>query len=221
MALGAKVSKSIHLMVSGRLASADAHARVAALAQERLAAVIASGQGSMSYKRIVDGVENAPESAVKLDGGNITYVFQKPTGDAITFALKYAKMNSPNSGGPYSLAWFIAVNGFPWTKPIADIPPGSTVMLINFAPFARRLEEAGRTHKRGGRSSGTNPSRMVSEMTRRATIAAFPNVNVQREFVAIPGGAGAQAFGWEIPYTLRTGQSRGQAVLYPAVVIRT
>lgn len=218
--LGDRARTSITLMVDRHLSSGDAQKRIAAQARKHLAEIITSGQGSPHYNTTVDGAPGAAEETVRLDGGEIVYSFAKGRRiAAIRFALAYAK-NAINPGGPYSNAWFLSVDGQPWVKPIDEIPASAMVMLVNFAPFARALEERGRTLGRGKRHVNAHPERMVTERARQATMAAFPGLDIERQYVTIPGGVGAKAMGWEIPYHLRLrGPNQGQAILYPAVLI--
>lgn len=222
--LGQTMLTSIKRMADERVSEAVARKRIGVFARARVQELIASGEVSDSYTRTVDGVPGALEETVKLDGGRIEYAFARGrSGEALRsaarFMLQYAQSHSPNSGGPYSQSWFLSVNGLPWTRPIDDIPDGAKVMLTNFAPFSRRLEEQGRVLGRGRRAAHANPERMVTERTRQAVLQKFPTLVVQRTYVAIPGAPGGSAGGWEVPYHLRTGPGRGSEILYPTVVI--
>lgn len=220
MALGARMQAAARILIDKRLSSAEAHLRVARLARDHLALLISTGRGSAQHSTTVDGVDGAAEETVKLDGGAIVYSFaQGRRLAALRFALKYAKDASPNPGGPYSQAWFFAVDGRAWTQPLDLIPANALVMLVNFAPFARALEERGRSGRSGRLKDHPHPERVVSERTRQAVLTQFPGLNVQRQYVTIPGGPGARAMGWEVPYHLRSaGPNQGEAVLYPAIV---
>ena len=66
------------------------------------------------------------------------------------------------------------------------------------------------------KESGTTGIRTeIAERTRQATAAAFKELSVSKQYVSIPGGPGASARGWPVPYVTTS----GQRVLYPAVVI--
>jgi hypothetical protein len=206
----AKLAGGVDQQVNG----AAAHARVAGKARARVA-VVAAAKGVKVWTTIVDGTSNSKEELAKLKGGKIVYAF--PTrAAAIRFMLAYAKEHSPDPGGPFSEAWFIAVDGQPWTGSIDDIPTRSTVMLINFAPYARRLEEGRSARARARKVRGTlRQAYLVAERTRQATATAFKDLSVSKQYVSIPGGPGASARGWPVPYVTTS----GQRVLYPAVVI--
>jgi hypothetical protein len=201
-------------VVDEQINGAAAHARVARKARARVADV-AAAKGTKVWTTIVDGTTNSKEELAKLNGGKIVYAF--PTrAAAIRFMLAYAKEHSPDPGGAFSEAWFIAVDGRPWTGSIDDIPTRSTVMLINFAPYARRLEEGRSSRARARRVRGTlRQAYLVAERTRQATAAAFKDLSVSKQYVSIPGGPGASVRGWPVPYITQS----GERVLYPAVVI--
>lgn len=220
MALGANMQAAMKLLVDKRLSSTDQHARVARLARDQLAILITQGRGSANHTTEVDGVLDAREESVKIPGGSIVYSFaQGRRTAAIRFALAFAKSSSPNPGGPYSNAWFIAADGRPWTQAIDLIPANAVVMLTNFAPFARALEERGRTGRSGQLNKHPHPARVVTERTRQAVLSQFPGLDVERKYVTLPGGPGARAMGWAVPYVLqRPGPNQGQDVLYPAVI---
>jgi len=197
----------INVMVAARANRADVGRAVAKTAADRVAALIGTGNASPVYRRFVDGVEGADPASVRLDGGTILYVFSN-LAQAVIYGLEYARLNSPQVTGRYKNDWFAVVDNKPWVAPLASIPPGSFVMLVNFAPYARRLEEGGRTGRSGRLKSYPHPKYVVSEMTRRAVAAKFPNLVVRRTFALIPGG-----------YILKTGPRAGDAMTYPAVTI--
>jgi uncharacterized protein YdbL (DUF1318 family) len=191
-----------------------AHARFARKARARVADV-AAAKGEKVWTTIVDGTVNSKEELAKLAGGKVVYAF--PTrAAAIRFMLAYAKEHSPDPGCAINEAWFIAVDGRPWTDSIDDIPTRATIMLINFAPYARRLEEGRSSRARARKVRGTvRQAYLVAERTRQATAAAFKDLSVSKQYVSIPGGPGASLRGWPVPYITQS----GERVLYPAVVI--
>jgi hypothetical protein len=201
-------------IVADQIDSPAAHARFAIKARAR-AGEVAAKKGAKVWTTIVDGTTNSKEELAKLAGGKVVYAF--PTrAAAIRFMLAYAKEHSPDPGGPFSEAWFLAVDGRPWTESIDTIPTRATVMLINFAPYARRLEEGRSSRARARRVRGTlRQAYLIAERTRQATMQAFKDISVSKQYVSIPGGPGASVRGWPVPYTTKS----GERVLYPAVVI--
>jgi hypothetical protein len=205
----------VHTMIDAHTTSVEAHRRIAEYARSRLQDLIRSGEGSPDYTRIVDGVIGAPEEAVKLDGGTIEYRFARIT-EAVVFALSMAREISPDPGGEYSLSWFVAVDGVPWTGSLTDIPVSSTVIIVNNADYARMLEQRGMISKRTARRRGQrargilkrtpHPNHVVTELVRRETARRFPTISVERQFVTLPGA-----------YVRKT-PPRG-AITYPAVVL--
>jgi hypothetical protein len=194
MALADKFRRTVHLMVDRRLSSADAHQRVGAFARARVAELISNGTGSPVFRRFVDNVEGAPEEAVRLDGGQIVYVWSK-IALAAAYALSLAVERSPVHSGDYKRAWFLVVDNVPWTDDIARIPAGSVVILTNKEPYHRKIDT-------GGQRTSVPP--LITEDVRQAVQRRFPALRVQRLFVNLPGGAN---------YRLR-GQGRESGLSY-------
>jgi len=212
--LGANLRTVVRKMLDKQVQSPDARARVKKHLQLRIEEMEQSGVTPV-FRQFVDGVETNDLSKITFRGSTIELKFDRLDGVARAI-LAYAKEISPNPGGPYSQAWFLAVNGVPVTDLSQHIPHDATVILTNFAPFARRLEERGRTGRSGRLSGYARPELVVTERTRLWARKQFPSVNIDRLFVAIPGGGGT-ARGWQVPYVLKTGPHRGEPILYPAI----
>ena len=216
--LGEIVYRQANLVVEARLDSPETHKLVADTVRANLQSLISSGVFPQQFRRFVDGREGAAEEEVKLDGGQIVYVFSRLP-EATAFTLAYCKAASPRESGAYADAWFVAVDGTPWQAPIADIPGGSTVTITNFAPFHRRLEQGyHRAHQMGHR-----PGLYITEYARQAVMRRFQGILAERVFVTIPSVVGGTR-GWEVPYHLRrrgrqSGEGAGDAITYPAVVL--
>jgi hypothetical protein len=216
--LGEIVYRRINVMVDAHLDSAEVHTLLGNEVRRNLGLLISAGTFPPTYRRFVDGREGDPEESVKLDGGQIVYVFSRMP-DAVAYTLAYCKARSPRDSGDYADAWFAAVDGVPWVGQIADIPPGSTVIITNFAPYARRLEQGyHRAHKAGHR-----PGLYITEYARQAVMRQFKGIMAERQFVTLSGAPGGTR-GWEVPYHLRrhgkqSGERAGDAITYPAVVL--
>ena len=216
--LGEIVYRRIGAMVDSRLDSSEAHIAVANHVRSNLNLLINANVFPGQYRRFVDGREGAPEEAVKLDGGQIVYVFSRLP-EATAFTLTFCKGRSPRKTGAYEDAWFVAVDGVPWQGKIADIPPGSTVTITNFAPYHRRLEQGyHRAHH-----VGHKPGLYITEAARQAVMRRFKGILAERQFVTVPHVIGGTR-GWEVPYHLRrpgrqSGEGAGDAITYPAVVL--
>jgi hypothetical protein len=230
--LGEMMIRGVATLIGAKLTAADspAHAHVAQVAREHAEAV-AKKRGGVITKRFVDGIEGAPEERVRFNGGSIVYEFTRQSGIA-RFMLARAIELSPVRTGAFAAAWFIVVNGAPWTRNLDDIPSGSTIMLTNYAPYARRLEMGHEVHlvaknSRAGRKVRTSgkgfikahAQYLVAERVRQATLRQFPGLDVERAFVSIPGAGTGSASGWPVPWVIQRGRDAGQSVLYPAVIV--
>lgn len=204
MSFGDDLKRDMQILVDTSLSSPEAHAYVARTAREILAKAEAEGFGH-KFAQMVDGILDAPEETAQLNGGEIRYFFTNLT-DAITFALGFLNQYSPRGKtGRFAAAWFLIVRGQPWSGAIKDIPRGSTVMISNYAPFARHIE-VGWKNRRAGL--------YLTEKARSAVKKAFPGVTVERLFINIPFRPGSAIDGWPVPYIGRRGP-----VLYPAISI--
>ncbi len=195
-------------MVDSRLKAPEVHALVGNAAREAVTGLVKNGRASPIYQTFVDGVEGANENDVKLDGGRIYYLFDQSVKlqEAVAYGLAYVKQISPRRTGRYSNLWYVAVNGTPYTGRIADIPPDSVVMILNFADYARILEEGGRTGRSGRLKNHKNPATVITELGRQRIQRQFPTVQVERRFVSVPGAY--------IRKTPPTGP-----ITYPAIVL--
>lgn len=182
------------------------------VARVRLDDLIRSGRFPSTYRRFVDGREAAPEESVKLNGGEILYLFSGIAA-AVAYAIAFIKGISPIGTGRFLDSWFLIVDGTSWTGSIASIPSGAVVLLTNAAPYTRRLEQG--RHKKGRK--GHVPGRFMTEAARQAVQKKYPNLLVERTFVNLASGPGR--FGWQVPYILRTGPNKGSVISYPAVRI--
>ena len=147
-------------------------------------------------------------SSVTFLGDTITIKFQLLDG-ALRAMLDYRIGSiSPIATGKFRDAWFISVNGVPFTDFTKQIPHNSTVIMTNFAPYARRLEEQGRLGRSGRLRSYARPEYAVTVRTQQWAQQQFPGTLIERIFVVIPGGGSAR--GWQVPYVLKRGPHQGE-----------
>jgi len=176
---------------------------LAQTAHEALEEAIASGDASPVYRRFVNGREGVPEEAV-VPPGPIVYRFEYQTQIA-TFALAWARDNSPVESGRYRDSWFILVDDEVMDP--EDVPPAATMLITNDAPYHRKIELG-----RGGHFS-VPPG--IVERLQQAIIGEFGNI-VQatvRYDVELAGG-----------YVLKgRGKTKrhhaGESLTYPALEI--
>jgi hypothetical protein len=212
---GANLLKVTRKLLDKQVASPDARQRVAKHLKERLEEMAKGGQVPI-YQQFVDGRETKDLSTITFRGSVINIKFQLLDGVARAM-LDYARTISPIASGAFRDAWFISVDGVPWTDFSKQIPFNSRVILTNFAPYARRLEEEGRTGRSGRLTSYARPELVVTERTRTWAAKQFPGALIQRLFVVLPGGGFAR--GWQVPYVLKRGPHRGDTITYPALQI--
>lgn len=211
--LRANLLKTVGQMIDRQVQSPDARARVARHLKLRLEEM-ARGGVLPTFRQFVDQQETKDLSSVTFRGSVITIKFDLLDGVARAM-LAYTKEISPIQSGAYRDAWFLSVNGTPITDLSQPIRSGSTVILTNFAPYARRLEEQGRIGRGGRLTSYLRPELVVTERTRQWAKAKFPGALIERLFVVIPGGGVAR--GWQVPYILKRGPHRGDQLTYPAL----
>lgn len=202
-----QMKRQIRLYVDARLSPDQMGEVVAAAAQTNLQALIDRGIASTNYETVVDGVQGADESTVKLDGGTIEYVFNDLR-EAAIFALQYCRDYSPiGPTGEYQRAWFVIADGIPWVESLEDLPDTvQQIIITNPAPYARRLER-----------SKTIPADHVVAACVSATGQQYPGLRVVANYVDIPFGGAASGTSWTVPYVLK--RPPGGVVQYPAVVI--
>lgn len=201
----------INVLIANRLGSRDLQDRILAWADERAEAVTSVPP----VRRAIDGVEGAGADALDVVHGAVVSYTYPSIAQAVDLALQTAQELSPDAGGPYARSWIVVVNGQPWSDSIADIPSDAVVWVTNFAPYARRLEQG--WHR--ARSARHRPGLFITETVRQAVQSAFPDLDVARDFVPLSSAPPGRT-NWEVPYTRKRGEARGEPILYPAVVIR-
>jgi len=191
-------------------------------------AMVEQGHASSIYERIVDGRVGAAETSIKLDletkrSGVILY--RSVGGDSLAaaaaLALREAERMSPRLSGAYSRAWIAIVDGVVWEQDVTRIPPSAEqVVVANYAPYARRLEQefgvkgghfTSRTRRR---IKGGHPQYIVTLTVADLVRTRFQGLNVRRRFISMPAFARGK---FRAPY-IRQRSPRGP-ILYPAVVI--
>ncbi len=203
---------------------------IAASARAERDSLIGSGQASPIYRTLVDGRDNAPEESIK-PGGAIIYRFNT-LGQAAIYSLAFARERSPAISGTYKRSWFVAVNGKPWSGDLNEVPSYADVMIVNAAPYHRKIHTgAMKTIGRG-----------ICEAVRQSVRKRFPNLDAEVVFADLSGQFGE----WHLPYVLRSnakpipavqnerssayragrknlairrGRRKGDALTYPAVLL--
>lgn len=113
------------------------NAALARFAREELAETIRSGEGSPNYRRYVNRVEGAPETAVRAPGPILyEFVWWAPV---ILFALAELQKRSPRKSGRFASSFIVIVGGKILTD-FSDIPAEGEVVITNFQPYVRKAE---------------------------------------------------------------------------------
>jgi hypothetical protein len=138
------------VFINRNLAPAAIAGRLADYARKDVARLIAEGRAAPTYRRFVDGVEGAQESAVRPDG-EILYQFSY-IADVAAFAVAFLRARSPvgpgapksrSAPGPYRDAFMIGVNGR--AVPAASFQPRSVpldaeLIIYNRQPYSRKVD---------------------------------------------------------------------------------
>lgn len=189
-------------------------AALAAFAKAELARLIASGEGTASYDRFVNGNAGAPEESV-IPPGPILYVFRRWR-QVIEFALADLEKRSPVKSGDYKFAHIPMLGGVPITN-LDDVPADAEVQITNVMPYARKIE-VGHMHM------SVPPG--VYEASRQAVQRQFGNiVDVSMRMVQLANGYVLkghfhQGVGRFARTKLRRDTAAGQPVTYPALVMK-
>lgn len=174
-------------------------------AEAELAAVIADGEASESYTRFVNGREGVPEEQV-VPPGPIVYLFHY-SDELATWALQWARDNSPIESGRYRDAWFVMVNGV--RADPKDVPPDAEIVITNDEPYARKIETSGKDH------FSVPPG--IVERLRLAVLSQFGAhiASAEIRYIALEGGYVLHGRG-------RRSRSRhaGEEMTYPALVLK-
>lgn len=129
--------------------------QIAQTAIEQNAKVMATDPRPLTMVRHVDGVEGAPETAVK-DGGVIVYDYGRL--DVVAeFALDTLRQLSPVDSGDYVRSHVIMINGVvvdnadnPNSRSLSSWREGDRITISNLAPYTRKIEAGRQGYRRHG-----------------------------------------------------------------------
>lgn len=204
---------AVDLLIARHMSPAAASAKLAAFAKQKVAEVIASGRAPPQYRRFVDGVEGAPEEAVRADGA-ILYRFAV-LAEAVAFALSFLRERSPARSGAFrnSFALFVREGGSYGSLIRAASfstqklsPRADEVTIVNLQPYSRLVDV---------QQAGKRPVRY----TVPPNLYADAGAAVKRRF---PGTATQRAYRVQMPrpYLLRSpGRNQGRPVETPGLII--
>lgn len=104
--------------------------------------------------------------------------------EAIVFALSALKKASPVVSGTYRNSHRVFIDGLPVEGVPARIPPGSSIMIANLTPYARRLE-VGKT--RSGRAFVIQVAPHIYERVANQVRARFGRIgNITMGYATVP-----------------------------------
>ncbi|MEQ1910800.1 MAG: hypothetical protein ABMA15_18410 [Vicinamibacterales bacterium] len=199
-------SRTLRVFKDTNLSPAGLSRHLAAIMRQERDSLIAKGQASPVYQTFVDGRLGALEETVRPDGV-IHYQFSD-VAEVILWEFGFVRARSPHNRGAYRDAWALAVDGRAWTGRLEDIPPLSTIMIVNPMPYARKIDI-------GAMPGMKEPPRII-EAARQAGQRQFPHYTFKREMVRLPSSFASESTG-PVPYIL-AGRSRSFAVRYASSI---
>ena len=191
MSWAARLQKPMRVAINRNMTSATAHKIVGDRIRKERDDLIQSGAASAQYVRRVDGKLGLPEEAAKLNGGNVTYIFNT-IGAATVWALAELRKRSPAHSGAFRKSWAVLVDGKAWTDAPGKIPMGSEVWIVNTMPYARKIDT-------GGQITSVPPG--IVEAARQAAMKQYPTLKIARKFLSLSDGRDAR--GERLPYILK------------------
>lgn len=204
---GSAFRRAVTVFMDRHLTPAAQSARLATVAREGRAALIAEGRASTSYRTVVDGQEGASEDAVRPTG-TIVYRFDV-LGEAALFALGYLRERSPVRSGDYRNSFWIAVDGRRFSMKTFDpekVGAAAEVILYNDRPYSRAVN----VQMEGGRKLKFKVPPDLFGDALVATRRRFPTLKVEQLYrIQAPG-----------LYVLKNGRRAGKVVDSPALAIR-
>lgn len=206
----ALLSQTIRAFVDTELSNPVRSAALASFARDELAALQAAGQVGRAYRRIVDGVPDVTEDAVRGDGsGRIIYLFSYQA-EATVRALGYLRRRVPSRKGTYADSFYVGVNGR--FVPAAQfkperVPDAAEIVIGNTQAYSRRVDVQmdGTTTLHFSRPSG------IFDDAARV---------IRRDFGGLVDARRAYTMRFPGQYILRTGERRGDPVHSPALILR-
>lgn len=198
------VSRTVRLFADRNLSPAGLSRHLAGFARRTRNDLIQTGRASPIYSTAVDGREGAVEETVRPNGV-IVYRFSSLP-DVIGFILGFLEAGSARDSGAFVGAWTLAVDGKRWAGALSDIPPRARVMIVNPAPYSRKLET--------GAMPRAKAYANLIERARTAARARWSSYDFNKALVNLPASFSTTAFP-EVPYVLR-GRQRSFAVKHAA-----
>ena len=209
--------RQVEVLIDRHLSPAAQSAKHAAFAVAKREEVIQRGQAPPSYRTFVDGKLGAPETAVRPSGA-ILYRFNL-IGEATAYARSFVVGRSPVGRAPmprgktkrFRESWFVAVDGRRWTGHLRDIPAAAEVMIVNDAPYSRKIETG---------NIKTIGFELILD-ARDKTRERFPTLSVEKVFVTLPGGYVLKTNGLRVKGRKpNKSQRAGEQLTYPALILR-
>jgi hypothetical protein len=120
-----------------RKGKADLRSWAIRVAKRMNAKIMSTAPEPSGVTRFVDGVEGAPEEAVR-DGGAIVYQYERLS-TIVTFAMEALESFSPVRSGAYKRAHALFINGTV-AADMSGYEPGDDVAIGNIKPYSRKIE---------------------------------------------------------------------------------
>lgn len=147
--------RSVDVFLTRQMSAQQQSAALAEVARRGVAEIVASGRAPDRYRRYVDGIEGAPEDAVK-PAGVIVYRFDYMA-DVAAFALEFLRERSPKGAAhdhtPFRDSFWLGLGGrFIRAQDFNPATMGTLdeIVIGNTQPYTRKVDVqlAGRTRLR-------------------------------------------------------------------------
>jgi hypothetical protein len=205
----ALLSQTIRAFTDDLLSGPARSAMLADFARAELTELQGSGQAGQAVRRIVDGVTDAPETAVRGDGsGRIVYLFGYQA-EAAVRALAYLRRRVPVGEGTYRDSFYLGIDGrfvpAGQFRP-EHVPDTAEIVIGNTQPYSRKID----VQLVGGD---------VLHFTRPPGIFDDAARIIRRDFGGLVNARRVNTIRFPGQYRVQTGVHTGELVQSPALIL--
>ena len=134
--------QQLQVFVEKELSPAAMARKLAQVADEGAARLIAEGRASPRFQRFVNGSPGTPVDRALPDAGYIVHEFTF-IGEAVVFAVEYLQERLPAKDGKLRNSLTVSVEGRPIRLSSLDpekIPPDATILIYANQPYSRKAD---------------------------------------------------------------------------------